>query len=78
MHVATLTSKGQVTIPLAVRQESGLTSGDKIEFIREKNGKYAIIPKSGTVKSLEGFLKWDGAPVSIEEMEEAIIEGALS
>jgi len=78
MPIATLTSKGQVTIPLAVRQDIGLVSGDQIEFIREAEGRYLIAPKSGSVKDLKGCLKWNGPPVSLEEMEDAIIEGALS
>jgi len=78
MPTATLTSKGQVTIPLSVRQDIGLTVGDQIEFIREAKGKYTLMPKSGSIRELEGCLKWDGPPISLEEMDKAILAGALS
>ncbi len=33
MPIATLTRKGQVTIPLAVRAALGLHTGDKLDFV---------------------------------------------
>ena len=38
MEIAKLTSKGQITIPKAVREELGVTTGDKLLFIRCENG----------------------------------------
>ena len=38
MDVATLTSKGQVTIPISVRKKLGLKQGDKIVFIEDTQG----------------------------------------
>ena len=32
-HTATITSKGQVTIPIEVRKRLGLSEGDRIEFL---------------------------------------------
>jgi antitoxin PrlF len=34
-HIATVTSKGQITVPLAVRKRLGLKEGDRLEFINE-------------------------------------------
>jgi len=78
MPTATITSKGQVTIPLSVRQSMRLGAGDRIDFVREQGGRYALIPKSLSVKSLEGIVPRPDKPVSLEDMQKAIIEGATS
>ncbi len=71
MTTATLTSKGQVTIPAEVRQRLGLESGDRIEFI-EMDGGYAIKPAIDDVRSLKGLLRKPAKPVSIEDMNATI------
>ncbi len=37
-----LTSKGQVTIPIEVREEFGLQPGDEIEFVLDENGLHVV------------------------------------
>jgi antitoxin PrlF len=76
MATATLTSKGQVTIPQEVRNAMRLTPGDRIDFVRMEDGNYAIIPASVSVKALKGFFPRPEKPASLEEMEAAIIAGA--
>ncbi len=71
MTTATLTSKGQVTIPADVRQRLGLESGDRIEFV-EIDGGYAIKPAIDDVRSLKGMLRKPAKPVSIEDMNDTI------
>jgi len=72
MSTATLTSKGQVTIPAEVRQRMGLDSGDRIEFVELENGGYAIKPAIDDVRSLKGLLRKPAKPVSVEDMNAAI------
>lgn len=71
MTTATLTSKGQVTIPADVRQRLGLEAGDRIEFI-QMDGGYAIKPAIDDVRSLKGLLRKPAKPVSIDAMNAAI------
>jgi len=71
MSTATLTTKGQVTIPADVRQRLGLESGDRIEFV-EIEGGFAIKPAIDDVRSLKGLLRKPTEPVSIEEMNATI------
>ena len=71
MTTATLTSKGQVTIPADVRQRLGLEPGDRIEFI-EMDGGYAIKPAIDDVRSLKGLLRKPARPVSVEDMNATI------
>ena len=74
---ATITSKGQVTIPQEVRNELRLATGDRLNFVRLDDGNYAIVPVKGSIRALEGILKRSGRrPVTVAEMEEAIEGGA--
>lgn len=73
MPTATLTSKGQITIPLALRAALGLHPGSRLDFIREDGGFRAVPVHSGAPASLKGRFKGRVAvPVSLAEMDEAI------
>lgn len=72
MTTATITSKGQVTIPAEVRQRMGLDAGDRIEFVELESGGYAIKPAIDDVRSLKGLLRKPSRPVTIEDMNAAI------
>lgn len=78
MSSATLTSKGQLTLPKAIRDALRLNPGDKVQFVKLEDGSYAIRPATRSVKDLDGFLyNPDQKPVTIEEMNEAIAEAAV-
>jgi AbrB family looped-hinge helix DNA binding protein len=77
MATAAVTSKGQITIPIEVREELGLKAGDRIEFVKSEEGKFFIQPRKGSIKNLRGMFKWSGKPVSVEEMNEAIATHVL-
>ena len=73
MPTATITSKGQVTIPVSVRQALGLDAGDRIVFVELEKGQFAIMAATGSVRELNGrYRDARRAPVSIEEMNAAI------
>jgi antitoxin PrlF len=77
MAAATITSKGQITIPAQVRTALGVDAGDRIEFVEVGKGEFNIVAATRSVRELSGFLKRRGRkPVSIEEMNAAIAEGA--
>jgi len=73
MTAATLTSKGQVTIPLQVRTALGLEAGDRIEFMETEKGQYTILAATRSVQTLKGIISKRSKPVSIEDMNAAII-----
>ena len=75
---STLTSKGQITLPKALRDELHLKAGDKIDFERNDDGSYVLRPRNVSVASLKGILKdkYKGPPKTVEEMQEAIVESA--
>ena len=77
MATATVTSKGQVTIPVQVRNALGLDAGDRIEFVEIDKGKFAIVAATRSVRELEGKYKGKrNAPISIDEMNAAIARRA--
>ena len=71
MATATVTSKGQVTIPAAVRNALHIQAGDRIEFVEVDSGKFEVIVATSDASELKGMIKVNGA-VSIEEMNAAI------
>jgi len=75
MPTATLTSKGQVTIPQEVRRRLGLKTGDRVEFMYQPDGNVALKTKKIPFESLRGILKTNRKkPLSVREMNEAIAE----
>ncbi len=79
MATATLTSKGQTTIPKEIRERLNLKPGDRIEFVVEDGDRVVLRPRNRSLDDLVGMLKpRDGRRVSIEEMNEAIQEGAVA
>lgn len=79
MATATVTSKGQVTIPVSVRNALGLDAGSRIEFVELQKGQYTIVAANDSVQSLKGMLRKPASPVSIEQMNDAIaVRGALA
>ncbi|MEO8751751.1 MAG: type II toxin-antitoxin system PrlF family antitoxin [Casimicrobiaceae bacterium] len=77
MPVATITSKGQTTIPKQVREHLKLNPGDKLDFVIESGGRVVIRPAKLDVRELKGLLKRSaGKALSIEDMNDAIARGA--
>ena len=76
MAIATITNKGQITIPKEVRDTFGLHSGDKLEFSCEKlGGRIVVTPIKKNVDDLFGKLfKPERKAFSIEEINEALQE----
>ncbi len=73
MPTATLTSKGQMVIPKAIRDRLNLQPGDTLDFIIQGNGDILIRPATEDIRRLKGFLHRPGrAFVSLEDMELAI------
>ncbi|MGA2696028.1 MAG: AbrB/MazE/SpoVT family DNA-binding domain-containing protein [Terriglobales bacterium] len=72
MATATVTSKGQITIPAKVRDALGIESGDRVEFVPTETGGFVIIPANKSIEDLKGIIAKPSKPVSIECMNKAI------
>ena len=78
MPVATLTSKGQITLPISVRNALGLSAGAQVDFL-PVDGSFILVPVRSDVASLKGrFAGRVKKPVSVEAMNEAVAAGAVS
>jgi antitoxin PrlF len=76
MPSATLTSKGQITIPVEVRKALKLKPGTRIDFYETDPGQFAIRAKTGSIRDLEGCVQKLGYVPTIEEMNLAIADAA--
>lgn len=73
MSTATLTSKGQITLPQAVRHALGVEAGDKLDFIADHQGGFRVVPLRQDVRALKGrFAGRNPRPVSVQAMAEAV------
>jgi len=73
MSQTTLTSKGQVTIPKAVREQLDLKAGDRIDFIVNDAGEAVIRRVSRCTREIRGLLAHRAhSPITVEQMDEAV------
>jgi antitoxin PrlF len=71
MASATLTSKGQVTLPKSVRERLGVETGDRLEFIESEQG-FLVIAATRDIRSLKGIVGRPKKPVTLDDMNKAI------
>lgn len=73
MPTATITSKGQVTIPKQIRDQLQLRTGDRLDFVIQPDGAVAIRKRALRVSDVFGaFAHRPTRPVPVAEMDEAI------
>lgn len=75
MLESTITTKGQTTLPKGVRDRLGVGPGDKVRYLMV--GDEVRILRPIGVSTLRGRLRHDGGPVSLDDMDTAIGDGAL-
>ena len=78
MTTATLTSKGQITVPAAVRDALGVVVGDRVEFVELSPGRYEFIAATRPVTALKGMFGKPRRAVSIDEMNAVIARRGAS
>ena len=74
MNESVINSKGQITLPKAVRKALSVEAGGRLRYIIQDD-EVRIVPVRPTAR-LFGMLKYDGPPVTLEDMDRAIAEGA--
>ena len=77
MATATMTSKGQMTLPKDVRDDLGLKPGDKIDFLKEGN-RYVLRPRKVKASDLYGILHRPGDRKMTPEEEDEAYAAALA
>lgn len=79
MPESSITSKGQTTIPIAIRTYLGVHAGDKLEFFIDNDGRVIVAALTVDVSELKGILPKPKKKVSIDEMNKVIAKrGAKS
>ena len=74
MIQSTLTAKAQTTLPKAVRDALQVGPGDRLRYIVSDDDVRILAVRP--IERLFGAIKYDGPPVSLDDMERAIAEGA--
>jgi AbrB family looped-hinge helix DNA binding protein len=72
MSTATLTSKGQITIPATVRVALGIEAGDRVEFVQVGPGHFELVVATQSVTALKGLVRKPAFPITIDAMNKAI------
>jgi AbrB family looped-hinge helix DNA binding protein len=78
MAEARMTSKGQITVPKAVRVRLNLKAGDRVLFIVEDDGAVRIRAANKDISSLRGILPPPKRKATIEEIEASIAKAAVA
>lgn len=73
--LSTITSKGQITIPVDVRRATGLDVGMQVEFIVNARKRVELVPRHGDIRALRGAVPAPARAVSVDEMSAAIATG---
>ncbi len=73
----TLTSKGQITLPKAIRDKMDLQTGDKLEFFVD-DGTITLVPVTASISKLKGMVPKPATTVSLDKMQKAIEKQGLS
>ena len=70
MATAILSSKGQLTIPLTVREKLGVGTGDRIEFVELPDGSFRVTSAVVDVRTLRGVAAAKGSrtKLTIDQM----------
>ncbi len=74
--LTTLTSKGQITLPKRFRTALDLHAGDRLDFVMLDNGVLQAVPLKQSPRNMKGIVPKAHKPVSIEDMNRAIEDGA--
>lgn len=74
MIESSVTKKGQTTLPKPVRESLGLQAGDRVRYVIA-DGEVRLLPVR-PISRLFGALRNDGSAVTLEEMEQAVADGA--
>lgn len=76
MAYSRITSKGQVTVPKAIRDALGVEAGDRLAFRLEEDGRVLVEPETVDLRALRGVLRPRRRGVTVEDMAEAVRKGA--
>ena len=72
MSSATVTSKGQITIPVEVRLTLNLAAGDRVEFVQVESERFEMLAANQSITKLKGMFGKIRKKVTIDDMNRVI------
>ena len=69
---ATITAKGQVTVPKPIRDKLKLKPGDRVDFVLDSGDEVRVVPVTASVRQLKGMVPKPRKLVTLEAMDAAI------
>jgi len=72
-----ITSKGQITVPKAVREALAVYAGDRVRFVIHEDSTITVEADTVDLASLRESISSGGRHVTVEQMDEAIAGGAV-
>ena len=75
---ATITSKGQVTLPKPIRDKLHLKPGDRIEIILDDDDGLRVTPVTASITQLKGMVPAPASPLTLEEMDAAVADATAA
>ena len=72
MSESTISSKGQVTIPKAIRMRMHLKTGDRLRFVVDADGSVRLATATRDVSTLRDILPRPKRRATVDEMQAAI------
>lgn len=68
-HEAKMSSKGQLTVPAAIRDALALKEGDKVDFyLVPGTRRVEVVARNLKLEDLEGCVPYDGPPLSNDDL----------
>ena len=72
MELAKVTSKGQVTIPVAIRRKLGIKNGDKVLFIEESGRVYMMNSSMDALREAQRAFAGEAERVGIKDDDDVM------
>ena len=74
--VSTISAKGQITIPMAIRTLLNWKTGDELDFVVYEPDRVQLVVKKTPVQALKSLVAKPKRALTVDEMNAAIYEGA--
>lgn len=74
--IATITSKGQLTLPIEARRKIGLKTGSRVQVVITPDDQLRVIPLAQSITSLKGMLGKPRRTLSLEDMQRVITKAS--
>jgi AbrB family looped-hinge helix DNA binding protein len=76
-HEATVTAKGQITIPAEIRERLGVGVGDTLRFETDAEGRVTLAPAKLSIRRMFGMLGKPRRSLTLEEIDDVIADAAV-